>query len=52
MSLCAFGGRRNGPVVQGVEVAAGEDVGGGEGRGGLYAVEEEDLVCGGDEDDA
>ena len=34
------------------EVAAGEDVGGGEGGGGFDAVEEEDLVLRGDEEDA
>ena len=32
--------------------ATGENVGGGEGGGGLDAVEEQDLVLGGDEEDA
>jgi len=32
--------------------AARENVGGGEGGGGLDAVEEQDLVLGGDEEDA
>jgi hypothetical protein len=32
--------------------AARENVSGGEGRGSFDAVEEEDLVCGGDEEDA
>lgn len=44
--------RGYGAVMQVVEVAAGEDVGGCEGGGGSYAVEEEDLVGGGDENDA
>lgn len=42
---------REGAVVEGVEVPAGEDVGRGEGGGGADAVEEEDLVLGGEEDD-
>ena len=44
-------GWSDGPV-EGGEVAAREDVGGGEGGGGLDAVGEEDLVGGRDEDDA
>lgn len=39
-------------TVLGREVAAGEDVGGGEGGGCADAVEEEDAVCGGYEEDA
>lgn len=38
--------------MRGREGAAGKDVGGGEGRGGADAVEEEDLVLGRDEEDA
>jgi len=45
-------GLRDRAVLRGGEVAAGEDVGGGEGGGGLDAVEEEDLVEWGDEEDA
>ena len=33
-------------------MAAGEDMGGGEGRGGGHAVQEQDVVSGGDEEDA
>ncbi|KAB8532563.1 hypothetical protein FH972_025508 [Carpinus fangiana] len=44
------GGGGDGAVVEGVDVAAGEDVGGGEGvAASAHAVEEEDLVGGGDE---
>lgn len=39
-------------TVLGGDVAAGEDVGGGEGGGCAYAMEEEDAVCGGYEEDA
>lgn len=46
------GGRGERRLVEGGDVAAGEDVRGGEGGGGLDAVEEEDLVGGGEEDDA
>lgn len=44
-------GRGRERAVLGGEVPAGEDVGGGEGGGCLDAVEEEDLVEGGDEED-
>lgn len=39
-------------TIVGVDVPAGEDVGGGEGGGLLDAPEEEDGVLGGDEEDA
>lgn len=39
-------------LVEGGEVAPREDMGGGEGGGRLDAVEEEDLVGWGQEDDA
>ena len=45
------GGWGEGTVLGG-DVAAGEDVGGGEGGGCADAVEEEDAVCGGYEEDA
>lgn len=45
------GGRRDGGFVEGVEASAGEDVGGGVGAGCFCAVEEEDLIVGGDEED-
>jgi hypothetical protein len=45
-----FLGARRESVVEGGDVATGEDVGGGEGGRGFDSVEEENLVCGGDED--
>ena len=49
MSVHILGIRRQ-RTIGGVEVAAGEDVCGGESGGGLATVEEEDLVGRGDED--
>ena len=46
------GGAGRVAVVEGGDVAAGEDVGAGEGAGLLDALQEEDLVVGGDEEDA
>lgn len=45
-------GGGEGAVVGGGEGATGEDVRGGEGGACADAVEEEDLVCGGYEEDA
>lgn len=42
---------RDGAVVKGRDVTAWEDVGGWKSGGGADAVEEEDLVCGGYEED-
>ena len=49
--VVGVGGWGEGTVLGG-DVAAGEDVGGGEGGGCADAVEEEDAVCGGYEKDA
>ena len=45
------GGRGGERAVGGVEIAAWEDVGGGEGGGCFAPMEEEDVVGGGDEND-
>ena len=46
MVALRVGGREDGAVLGRAEVAAWEDVGGGEGRGGADAVKEEDLIVG------
>ena len=52
VAVAGGGGGRGEGTVLGGEVAAGEDVGGGERGGCADAVEEEDAVCGGYEEDA
>ena len=52
VDVAVRGGRWGEGTVLGGDVAAGEDVGGGEGGGCADAVEEEDAVCGGYEEDA
>jgi hypothetical protein len=44
--------RRNDAILCSGEIAAWEDVCGGEGGRGADAVEEEDFVVGGDEEDS